>query len=189
MMSRSAPRPRLLPEKRFPAYAYLPGRQPHPVRDPMGHSYHDEPMPIPGQAPLGSEAFRWGMDLFNHGYYWEAHEAWEALWQAADRSASQRLLFKALILLAAAGVKIREGKQPAAARHARRAMALFRRIAATPSGQSFDAALGMPLARLADCAEATATAPAALPAPMTAQPEPVFSFILGPIAERSARAV
>ncbi|TGQ49534.1 DUF309 domain-containing protein, partial [Mesorhizobium sp. M1C.F.Ca.ET.210.01.1.1] len=27
--------------------------------------------------------FRWGIDLFNHGYYWEAHEAWEPLWHAA----------------------------------------------------------------------------------------------------------
>ena len=33
-------RPRWLPEKSFPPYAYLPGRQPHPVRDPAGHSYH-----------------------------------------------------------------------------------------------------------------------------------------------------
>lgn len=36
-------RPRLLPKRPFPAYAYLPGRQPHPVRDPAGHSYQVEP--------------------------------------------------------------------------------------------------------------------------------------------------
>jgi hypothetical protein len=59
-----------------------------------------------------------GIDLFNHGYYWEAHEAWDPLWQAANRSTPHRLLFKGLILLAAAGVKIREGKQVAATRHA-----------------------------------------------------------------------
>ena len=39
-------RPRWLPEKSFPPYAYLPGRQPHPVRDPAGHS---EAGPLIGQ--------------------------------------------------------------------------------------------------------------------------------------------
>ena len=70
-------RPRWLPEKSFPPYAYLPGRQPHPVRDPAGHSYRVEPMPVAAEASLGSDVFLWGLDLFNHGYYWEAHEAWE----------------------------------------------------------------------------------------------------------------
>jgi hypothetical protein len=76
---------RWLPEKSFPPYAYLPGRQPHPVRDPAGHSYHVEPMPVAAEASLGSDVFLWGLDLFNHGYYWEAHEAWEGLWQVVDR--------------------------------------------------------------------------------------------------------
>ena len=102
-------RPRWLPEKSFPPYAYLPGRQPHPVRDPAGHSYHVEPMPVAAEASLGSDVFLWGLDLFNHGYYWEAHEAWEGLWQVVDRGGPSRMLFKGLILLSAAGVKIREG--------------------------------------------------------------------------------
>ena len=78
-------RPRWLPQKSFPPYAYLPGKKPHPVRDPAGHSYHVEPIPVAAEASLNSEAFLWGLDLFNHGYYWEAHEAWEGLWQGADR--------------------------------------------------------------------------------------------------------
>ncbi|MER8440411.1 DUF309 domain-containing protein [Mesorhizobium sp. M1312] len=82
---------------------------------------------------LNSDVFRWGIDLFNHGYYWEAHEAWEPLWHAAQQSAQHRQFFKGLILLAAAGVKIREGKRVAAARHAARAAALFRRVALLPS--------------------------------------------------------
>ena len=50
-------RPRWLPEKSFPPYAYLPGRQPHPVRqrDPAGHSYHVEPIPVAAEASLDSE--------------------------------------------------------------------------------------------------------------------------------------
>ena len=76
--------PRWLPEKNFPSYAYLPGRQPHPVRDPAGHSYQSEAMPLAAGVSLNSNIFLWGLDLFNHGYYWEAHEAWEGLWQGAD---------------------------------------------------------------------------------------------------------
>jgi hypothetical protein len=112
----SMPRPRLQPQKSFPTYAYLPGKHPHPVRDPRGHSYRNEPVTVAVEAALGSDVFRWGIDLFTHGYYWEAHEAWEPLWHAAKQSTQHRQFFKGLILLAAAGVKIREGKWVAAAR-------------------------------------------------------------------------
>jgi len=121
-------RPRWLPQKGFPPYAYLPGREPHPVRDPTGHSYHVEPIPVAAEASLSSDAFLWCLDLFNHGYYWEAHEAWEGLWQVADRDGTLCTLFKGLILLSAAGVKIRERKNAAAARHAMRAAALLRQL-------------------------------------------------------------
>ena len=125
-------RPRWLPQKSFPPYAYLPGEKPHPVRDPTGHSYHVEPIPVVAEALLGSETFLWGLDLFNHGYYWEAHEAWEGLWQGADRDGPLRMLFKGLILLSAAGIKIREGKHAAAVRHTGRAAALLRRLMKQP---------------------------------------------------------
>jgi hypothetical protein len=118
--------PRWLPRKTLPPYAYLPGRNPHPVRDPTGHSYHVGPLPVVTEASLGSDAFLlWSVDLFNHGYYWEAHEAWEGLWQVTDRDNPLRMLFKSLILLSAAGGKIRERKNAAAARHAMRAAALL----------------------------------------------------------------
>jgi hypothetical protein len=98
--------PRRLPQKSLPPYAYLPGKNPHPVRDPTGHSYHVAPIPVAAEASLSSDAFLWGLDLFNHGYYWEAHETWESLWRVADRDGPLRVLFKGLILLSAAGVKI-----------------------------------------------------------------------------------
>ena len=73
-----------------------------------------------------AQTYSFGVYLFNHGYYWEAHEAWEGLWQVADRDGTLRTLLKGLILLSAAGVKIRERKNAAAARHAMRAAALLR---------------------------------------------------------------
>ena len=125
-------------------------RDPYSVRDPTGHSYHVGPIPVAAEASLSSDAFLWGLDLFNHGYYWEAHEAWEGLWQVADRDGPLRVLFKGLILLSAAGVKIRERKNAAAARHAKRAAALFRQL----PDRTFERALGMSHSALADCAEA-----------------------------------
>ncbi|MER9877382.1 DUF309 domain-containing protein [Mesorhizobium sp. M0195] len=109
------------------------------------------------------------------GYYWEAHEAWEGLWQVADRGAPLRMLFKGLILLSAAGVKIREGKHAAAVRHAGRAAALLRRLMNAPD-RAIERALGMSLTVLAEQAEAAARIPAALQA---TQPQAVFDFILG----------
>ncbi|BCH12313.1 hypothetical protein MesoLj131c_65710 (plasmid) [Mesorhizobium sp. 131-3-5] len=127
--------------------------------------------------------FRWGIDFFNHGYYREAHEAWEPLWHAAKRSAQHRLFFQGLILLAAAGVKIREGKRVAAVRHAARAAALFRQVALLPS-RPFEAAIGLTPAALAVEAEAAITSPTVLRDPMPGQlPEPVYDFILAPKSE------
>ena len=172
-------RPRWLPQKSLPPYAYLPGKKPHPVRDPTGHSYHVEPIPVAAEASLTSDAFLWGLDLFNHGYYWEAHEAWEGLWQVADRGGPLRTLFKGLILLSAAGVKIRERKNAAATRHAMRAAALLRQLMKVPD-RAFERSLGMSPGALAEYAEAATRIPAKLQVIEPGQPQPVFDFILGP---------
>jgi predicted metal-dependent hydrolase len=153
-------------------------KNPHPVRDPAGHSYHAKPIPVAAEASLSSNAFLWGLDLFNHGYFWEAHEAWEGLWQVADRDGPLRMLFKGLILLAAAGVKIRERKNAAAQRHARRAAARLRQLMKVPD-RAFERALGMSPAALADCAEVATRIPADLQTTAPGQPQPMFNFILG----------
>src|SRR6202023_3895720 len=111
----------------------------------------------------------WGLDLFNHGYYWEAHEAWEGLWQVVDRGGPSRMLFKGLILLSATGVKIREGKHAAAVRHAGRAAAVLRRLMKVPE-LALERALGMSPAALAEYAEAAAKTHAALQATAPGQP-------------------
>ena len=131
-----------------------------------------------------SHAFLWGLDLFNQGYYWEAHEAWEGLWQVAARDGPLRMLFKGLILLSAAGVKIRERKNAAAQRHAKRAAALLRQLAKVPN-RAFECALGMSPAALAECAEAATRIPADLQATAPGRPQPVFNFILGANSRRT----
>jgi hypothetical protein len=105
---------RYLPGRAFPPYAFLPGRDPHPTRDPAGHSFgREEPAP-PRLAPehwRESVPYLFGVDLYNHGYLWEAHEAWEGLWHASKSDRAQALFLQGLIQCAAAWLKI-EMAQP-----------------------------------------------------------------------------
>ena len=76
--------PRYAPDQDLPPYAFLPGRDPHPTRDPRGHSYASTAEPeVPYIAAADwseNEAYLFGVDLYNHGFLWEAHEAWEGTW-------------------------------------------------------------------------------------------------------------
>lgn len=101
---------RYLPERPFPPYAFLPGRDPHPVRDPRGHSYGEEEGPadyLEAARWAENEDYRFGVDLYNHGYLWEAHEAWEGLWHSAKHDEHQALFLQGLIQCAAAALKVR----------------------------------------------------------------------------------
>lgn len=120
--------PRYAPETPFPPYTYVPGRAPHPVTDPRGHMFGAPPEPIEPSAAedwSGCRTYRYAIDLFNHGFYWEAHEVWERLWIAAGRRGVAADFLKGLIKLAAAGVKVREGNRAGAGRHLARAVQLF----------------------------------------------------------------
>ncbi len=125
-------RPRLAPEMAMPPYSYVTGRFPHPTADPAGHSFGiaTQPCPSPEQQRWREcRPYLHGLDLFNHGYYWEAHEAWEGVWHAAGRTGPVASFIKGLIKLAAAGVKVREGRSEGVRRHARRAKELFLEVA------------------------------------------------------------
>jgi hypothetical protein len=133
--------PRLLPDRPLPPYAFIGGGpRPHPRRDPDGHS-HGEPEPEPGpldpDAWESSAAYLRGIDLFNHGYYWEAHEQWEALWLAAGRRGPVAEFLKALIKLTAAGVKIRQGRPRGVRSHTRRALRHVDRVRSAGEGPVF----------------------------------------------------
>jgi hypothetical protein len=91
--------------------------QPHPASAALDPAHWQE-----------SDAYLYGVDLFNRGFYWEAHEAWESLWHAAGRQGVIASWLKALIKLAAAAVKLREGNAVGALRHARRSIELLREV-------------------------------------------------------------
>lgn len=117
----------------FPAYRFVPGRSPHPRRHPQGHSYgRPEPRSerVEPTAWATSELYRFAVDLYNHGYWWECHEALEALWHAAGPETEQGQFLQGLIQIAASHLKRFMGSLDAARSLAARGL---ERLARTPS--------------------------------------------------------
>jgi hypothetical protein len=100
-------------QRPFPPYRYLPFQTveslPHPRTDPAGHSYNEEEDYLPHFSSddwRTCEPYLYGIDLFNHGYWWEAHEALETVWLAAGQKSTQCGKFvQGLIQLAGAQLK------------------------------------------------------------------------------------
>lgn len=118
---------RYAPDLSLPPYAYVPGLFPHPHSDSDGHHVETPRFlgDVTARGVLDSGLMRRGIDLFHHGYYWEAHEAWETLWLAVGKDGPQAGLLKGLIKLTAAGVKARQGLPVGIQRHAARASQLL----------------------------------------------------------------
>ena len=139
---------RYVPDKPLPPYAYVPGWFPHPTRDPNGHSYGaviEHPEPPDPENWRSCRPYFCAVDLFNHGYFWEAHEAWEELWNASPRFGPTRHFLQGLIRLAASAVKAREGNTRGVQRHSRRAAQLFRETAADGASDEY---MGLSLGEL-----------------------------------------
>ena len=127
--------PRFAPDKPLPPYSFVPGMWPHPVREPSGHMHRREHAPNKMSLPADPEAravqiskstdWLYALDLFNHGFYWEAHEQWEEFWNALGRTSPDALFTQGLIHVAAACVKAREGRAEGVSRHIRRANELL----------------------------------------------------------------
>ena len=173
---------RLVPDEPFPPYSYVNGKFPHPIRDPAGHSFGVVPPPCPIPDPnrwQDCRPYLYGLDLFNHGYYWEAHEVWEQIWHAAGRTGPVGSFIKGLIKLAAAGVKVREGRPDGVRSHARRAAELFSRVAdqLRPKQTSY---FGLSIPRLIELATDVVRDPPTSRASAGAPVEIVFPFVLRP---------
>jgi len=111
-----APPPRYS-SRPLPPYRHVPGLTPHPVADPRGHSHAPSgehptagPLPPPDRW-RDSDAYRFGIDLYNRGFWWEAHEAWEGLWQQSDKSSDQGHFLQGLIQISAAHLKRHVGQE------------------------------------------------------------------------------
>ena len=68
------------------------------------------------EPELNEEHLCWSIDLFNEGFYWEAHEAFELLWKALPNLSPYRWLLQSIILSAAATLKLNMGLEAPAGR-------------------------------------------------------------------------
>ena len=102
--------PRLEPDLPFPIDRFIPGEGPRPTSS-----------QLPGEILLIPQNDQWNrcihhrhaIDLFNHGFYWEAHEEWESLWRMLPKKTPQRWALQALIQSAAALLKEHMGHRRA----------------------------------------------------------------------------
>lgn len=103
-------------ERSLPPYRFVPGLHPHPIRDPRGHSHRAVRAQVhPFWTPdewKSLEAYLRGVDLFNRFYFWEAHEAWEALWKSHPPQADPARFIQGLINTAASLLKLHMQEVP-----------------------------------------------------------------------------
>ena len=120
----------------FPPYTYVPGSgTPHPVSDERGHMHglaEVTPLALDSNAWFSNETYLYAIDLFNHSFFWESHEAWESLWHVAGHRGEMADFLKGLIKLAAAGVKQYEGNTVGIERHLLRARELMASVGHNP---------------------------------------------------------
>ena len=171
---------RLLPSADLPKYTFVPGTGvPHPVRDPRGHSHNRKPLPPQGldhETWAENRSYLWAIDLFNGGYYWEAHEEWERLLRSTGAESATGRFLKGLIKMAAAGIKVREQSLHGVRRHAASAGEVFADVAAEVS---VDFYCGLELTMLQYAADRAAQLSYKQEHP-EGKPSRVFPFVIQP---------
>ncbi|GJL83115.1 MAG: hypothetical protein DHS20C01_27490 [marine bacterium B5-7] len=88
------------------------------------------------QCPLQTEVDKWyahsvylyGWRMLQGGFYWEAHEIWECVWQRCPANSLEKLLMQALIQTANALLKRRLGQDRAQCRLIAHVLSLFDEI-------------------------------------------------------------
>jgi hypothetical protein len=94
----------------LPTHAYVPGDSPRHAEDAFdGLKQVDDPLAT-------CIAWRAGLRFFKAGYFWEAHEVWEAVWMATVANSAEKCVVQGMIQLANAGLKRRMARPKAALR-------------------------------------------------------------------------
>jgi uncharacterized protein len=85
------------------------------------------------------ELLRLGVDLYNAGHYWNAHEAWEEVWLEAPNEL--RAFYQGLIQVTAAFVHVTRDEYPGSVRLLQAGIAKLESYAGTSLGVDLEALL------------------------------------------------
>jgi uncharacterized protein len=100
----------------LPRGAHVPGTGTEPDRAPLEAAKALVPRPVTAADWEENEPYRYGAALCLNGFFWEAHEVWEAVWLACPPNGGERRLLRALIQLANAALKLTMERPSAACR-------------------------------------------------------------------------
>ncbi len=107
---------RLVPDISLPSHAHVPGSGSAPDLGPLERAKDLTPAVTRAAEWQENVPYLYGHDLLQAGYYWEAHEVWEAVWLATPANGPERFLLQALIQNANARLKSGMQRENAAAR-------------------------------------------------------------------------
>ncbi|MDX2478915.1 MAG: DUF309 domain-containing protein [Desulfuromusa sp.] len=95
-------------DRPMPEYRHLPFQNAHPFLDEDGHSYGEKLLPpdsFTADDWQHCEAYLYSIDLFNHGFWWEAHERLKFVSIGAGRESKTGQFVQGLIQISAALLK------------------------------------------------------------------------------------
>lgn len=100
----------------LPPHAHVPGQTPRHAPGTFDALHLSVRSGMSAAALARTAAFRAGFCYLEAGYFWEAHEAWEPVWQALPPNSAERHFVQAIIQLANAELKLRMQRPRAALR-------------------------------------------------------------------------
>ena len=91
----------------LPEFRYIPGRKLKEGGPARRAQLPDLPPPVPLSAKSWQDSahYLYAIDLFNYGYWWEAHEVLEGLWVLARRETPMGIFLQGLIQISASLLK------------------------------------------------------------------------------------
>ena len=129
----------------MPRWPHVPGTGTAPDRAPLDAAKTWVRRPVAADAWESDAAYRYGAALYVNGFFWEAHEVWEAVWLACAPNGAERRFLRGVIQLANAALKLRMERPRAAVRLLREAIELLGEGSMPGAAETF---MGVPLAPL-----------------------------------------
>lgn len=100
----------------LPSQPHVPGKSERPTVSPAFDAAAAAPAYTVDQMWPENVTYLYGIDLYQSGFFWEAHEVWEPVWLRSAGNSRERLLVQGLIQLSNACLKIAMERPDAAAR-------------------------------------------------------------------------